>query len=278
MSDLLQIYNSARKSSLNLCKPLSIDDYNVQPKDEVSPPKWHLAHTTWFFETFILKSFYNNYKVFHPKFDYIFNSYYKGHGEHWKQSRRSLLSRPTVDDVYRYRAYVDRHIAELLETKRPVALELAHLFEVGLNHEEQHQELLIMDIKSIFGSQALKPQYARANHVSGASLGAYKWIDYDVHKLVTIGARPEGFSYDNERPQFSHYLASFSLSDRFITNAEYKDFILAGGYEHSEFWLSQGWDWRQNNSVKNPLYWSRNLEKEFTLLGEISLEPSAPVA
>ena len=149
MDKLIDTYSEIRQDSQKLCSPLLIDDYNIQPRSEVSPPKWHLAHTTWFFETFILKEYLKHYAPFHPKFDYIFNSYYKGHGEHWNQSQRGHLSRPTVDEIYKYRAHVDKHMLELFNTINTPSLELSHLVKVGLHHEQQHQELLLMDIKAI---------------------------------------------------------------------------------------------------------------------------------
>lgn len=275
MENLITVYCKIREDSQNLCKPLYTDDYNIQPRAEVSPPKWHLAHTTWFFESFILKEHLEDYKTYHPKFDYLFNSYYKGHGDHWLQSQRSLLSRPTVEEIYKYRAYVDEHVIKLLE--KPISQELKHLFTVGLNHEQQHQELLLMDIKAILGSQPLKPQYAPNDYVSTDSCDDIQWLSHKVDKPVSIGAPADVFSYDNERPQFFHYLNSFSIADRFVTNREYKEFITDGGYKSSQLWLSQGWDWIQDQQIKAPPYWSDDLNKEFTLYGEINLEPNAPV-
>lgn len=275
MENLIATYSKIRQDSQSLCKPLRIDDYNIQPRAEVSPPKWHLAHTTWFFESFVLKDNFENYKTYHPKFDFIFNSYYKGHGDHWLQSQRSLLSRPTVTEIYEYRAYVDEHIVKLLE--KPISSDLKDIFIVGLNHEQQHQELLLMDIKAILGSQPLKPQYAPKDYVRTDSCNSIQWQSYVANKTVKFGAPDNVFSYDNERPQFFHYLNSFAIADRFITNHEFKEFINDGGYNNSQLWLSQGWDWVESQQIKAPLYWSEDQQKEFTLYGEIDLEPNAPV-
>lgn len=277
MSPLTKAYNEVRNYTLKLCDPLFVDDYNIQPREEVSPPKWHLAHTTWFFESFILNAYVKNYKVFDPDFDYIFNSYYKGHGEHWQQSKRAHLSRPTVDEIYKYRSYVDQHITEFLETQKIISSDLEHLFTVGLNHEQQHQELLLMDIKAILGGQPLKPHYVESDYVSTSFCSPIKWVEYNVNEVVSIGASQEEFSYDNENPQFPYYLQSFSISDRYITNLEYKDFIQDGGYNNSKLWLSQGWDWVHENHIYHPLYWSDDLQSEYTLYGKMKIEPYAPV-
>lgn len=278
MDTLIANYSEIRQNSQNLCTPLLIDDYNIQPRSEVSPPKWHLAHTTWFFETFILKEYLENYTPFHPQFDYIFNSYYKGQGEHWDQSKRGRLSRPSVDEIYKYRAYVDTLILEFFNSLETPNSELSHLIKVGLHHEQQHQELLLMDIKAIFGSQALKPEYKQPDYISASAVKPIEWIDYKLDTTVTIGAETDGFKYDNEIPQFLHHLNSFSIADRYITNTEYKEFIEDGGYSTPSLWLSLGWDWVEQFHIQRPLYWSEDLTQEFTLYGDIELAQNAPVS
>lgn len=270
-----QFYTIVRQQTLNLCQPLFIEDYVVQPAQEVSPPKWHLAHTTWFFEHFILKKFTNNYQPFDPLFDELFNSYYKSISAHWLQAKRGFLSRPSVEHILAYRAHVDTNMRSLLDSFP--AEEVYTLTELGIHHEQQHQELLLMDIKYILGTNLSLPAYIEkplpipvAN-----SLG---WIPIE-EGLYPIGSSTEQFAYDHERPIHQFYQHSSMVADRLVTNEEFMQFIDDDGYANPLLWLSDGWNWLQNNQRSNPLYWHRRDGTwfEYTLHGNQLLGKTLPV-
>ena len=251
-------YQQIREMSLDICSAIENEDFVVQPNPEVSPPKWHLGHTTWFFETVILKSFKADYQCFNHDYNALFNSYYKAIGNHTIQSDRGHLSRPTVAEIMRYRAHVDTAISCLL-TEITMSDELSALLETGLHHEQQHQELLLMDIKRIFASNVLTTQYAESS-LPSAPAPQSSWTDVE-EGLVEIGfdettSHGHFFSYDNERPRHKHYLYPFSICQSLVTNGEFLAFIEDNGYKQATYWLSQGWDWINQTKVTQPLYWS----------------------
>lgn len=237
----------------------------VQPCAEVSPPKWHLAHTTWFFEEAILKQHSSDYRSFNPDYFLLFNSYYKSAGEHWLQGERGQLSRPTVAEIVAYRTAVDRSLLALLETEEGNNDLLAAL-ELGLHHEQQHQELLLMDIKRILGMNPSMPTYTQANWL--ASAVAESWTEFAAG-LYRVGHEGGAFAYDNEYPRHKQYLHGFSIRDNSVSCLEFIQFIDAGGYADPTVWLSQGWDWVQEHRITAPLYWFKkdNTWHHFTLHG-----------
>ena len=277
--DLRDAVAACRQKSVDLCRPLATEDYVVQPVAEVSPPKWHLAHTTWFFEEMILAEFCPGYRRFDDRYGRLFNSYYKGLGTHWLQSERGALSRPTVEEILSYRAHVDERVAELLNS--PDLPDRARFVaELGIHHEQQHQELLLMDIKYILAVNPFEVRYASAMLPASTAPRA-GWTEYDSG-LRSVGYAGDDFSFDNEAPRHSEYLPPFALARSLVSNGEYREFIEAGGYRHPEHWLSLGWDWVQKSGAGNPLYWRRDESSqswsEFTLHGTRALDPHAPVA
>ena len=256
---LLEQYQQVRQLSDRICEPLVIEDYGVQSMPDVSPPKWHLAHTSWFFETFLLIPYLPDYDVFHPAFGYLFNSYYEAVGKRHPRPQRGLLSRPTVEQVYRYRAYVDQAMQGLLQNleqtpSSPAAL--TDLVTLGLHHEQQHQELLLTDIKHILALNPLRPAY-RADLPAvgrGDITSKEKWLDYPGG-LYTVGYKGDDFAFDNESPLHSVYLPDYYLASHLITNGEYLEFMQTGGYGKPDYWLSEGWATAHLNHWDAPLYW-----------------------
>ena len=253
-SELLNYYQQVRQLSEDICQPLEIEDYVVQSMPDASPIKWHLGHTTWFYEAFILVPHLPNYQVFHPKFDYIFNSYYEL-GERVASSQRGTLSRPTVEEVYKYREYVDNAIQTLTAQSLP-NLEIEALITLGLNHEQQHQEFLLTNIKHIFANNPLRPVYNPDLPTSDEILDPLQWLNYPAG-LYSIGYDGEGFAFDNEIPRHQVYLQEYLLASRLVTNGEYLEFIEAGGYQNPDYWLSEGWKIARVQNWQTPLYWEK---------------------
>ncbi|MET0061632.1 MAG: ergothioneine biosynthesis protein EgtB [Candidatus Thiodiazotropha endolucinida] len=277
---LMTEFQRVRRFSESLCLPLRADDFQIQSIVQTSPPKWHIAHVSWFFEAFVLPHFNPGYRPFHPRFDYIFNSYYYTHGMMHPRPRRGLLSRPTVDEVYRYRAHVDEQMMQLMETiDEKVWSELAFRVILGLNHEEQHQELLLMDVKHNFWSNPLKPAYRDDLQTASGNTRAIRWVEQagGVHRIGHGGA--EDFAYDNETPRHDLLLSDFRLADRLVTNGEYRAFMEDGGYEDPALWLSDGWALLQREAWRHPLYWEQEEGEwlQFTLGGLSPLNPHEPV-
>ena len=278
---LSECYRRVRAGTEAICAPLAVDDCQVQSITETSPPKWHLAHVTWFFEAFVLELYLPGYRRFDDSFHFCFNSYYETVGPMQPRARRGLLSRPTVEQIYRYRAYVDEHMEGLLDAPylagRP---EAALRTTLGLHHEQQHQELLLMDIKHNLSVNPLRPAY-RDDLVRGDSFElALGWIDRPGG-IQEIGAAPaEGFCYDNETPRHAELLYPHRLADRLVTNREYLRFIEDDGYRRPELWLADGWQHVQGHQWCHPLYWERREDAwlEFGLGGLRPLDPNAPVA
>ena len=268
-------YSAVRAQSLALCRPLAVDDYGIQPILDASPPKWHLAHTTWFFETFLLKPFVPGYAPHHPAFEVLFNSYYEGVGEQFPRPNRGTLSRPTVAEVLEYRACVDEAMAALLDADDA---EVQDRIELGLHHEQQHQELIVTDIKANLGSNPLRPAYREGRASAVGPTRPLAFLDF-AGGLKEVGAHSEdGFRFDNESPRHKVYLDDFALADRLVTNAEYADFIADGGYAAPALWMSEGWAWRREHDVEGPMYWRRDDGwREYRLDGEQPLVRDAPV-
>ena len=278
-------FEGVRQLSLAICSTLESDDYMLQAMDDVSPAKWHLAHTTWFFERFILTRC-QWYEVFHPSYDFLFNSYYRTAGAFHSRPRRGLLSRPSTSEITGYRAHVEAGMKRLLlEDQESFQMKdhaLVDLLELGLNHEQQHQELLLSDIKYNFFSQPLAPALRSPHllHRSASNLPQpMNWIDIEPG-IHLIGASGEAFSYDNERPEHTVFVDSVSMGSRLVSNQEYQAFIEDGGYEKVALWLSEGWDWIVDGNVQHPLYWQKKdaTWQEFTLHGWAELDPSIPVS
>jgi len=272
-------YRQVRRYSEQLCKPLQTDDYQIQSIVQTSPPKWHLAHVSWFFEAFVLPRFNPDYQLFDPRFDFIFNSYYYTHGQMHPRARRGLLSRPTVEEVYRYRTHVDEAMRRLfLSCEEAQWSELAFRVELGLNHEQQHQELLLMDIKHNLSVNPLKPAYREELQVPEGEGRPMGWVEREGG-IVPIGHAGEGFAFDNETPRHDTLLQPHRLADRFVTNGEYLQFIEDGGYGDPALWLSDGWALLQREGWRNPLYWegSDGDWQQFTLGGLRQLAPAEPV-
>ncbi len=251
--DLAADYKKVRKRTEDICSPLQTEDYVVQPIADVSPPKWHLGHTSWFFETFILKPYFMGYQEFDPQYNFVFNSYYETVGTRVIRTDRGNLSRPTVIDIYKYREYVDEAMDKFL-CQEP-SDDVKELLILGLNHEEQHQELLYTDIKYILGHNPLFPAYSQ-DYVSPKT---DENISQDFIKInegiYEIGFNGEGFCFDNELGRHKVYLNAFEISPVLVTNQEYLEFINAGGYQDFRHWHSEGWDWVNKNHVISPLYW-----------------------
>jgi ergothioneine biosynthesis protein EgtB len=264
-TDLLASYLAVRETTERLAAPLYPEDQVVQSMPDVSPTKWHRAHVTWFFETFLLKEHLAGYVEHHPLYGFLFNSYYEQVGERHPRPHRGLLSRPTVDEVAAYRAYVDAAMVDFLgECDDPSLLELV---ELGLHHEQQHQELLLMDIKHVLSLNPLQPSYRAAAGRSGHAPEAATWVEFPGG-LAEIGYDGgEGFSFDNEGPRHTTYLQPFALADRLVTNAEWMAFIDDGGYRRPELWLSDGWATVRADDWTAPLYWHADDEVLFTLSG-----------
>ena len=278
--DLASRFRSARQRTLALCKPLTPEDMMVQSCPEASPAKWHLAHTAWFFESFILSPFLNKYRLFNEDFPWLFNSYYRGFSEFPEKKLRSSFSRPALDEILRYRGCVDEGIDELLENNPEP--EVLKRVELGVNHEEQHQELLLTDILHAFCTNPLRPAYVSDAAVFGQSaVRPLQFVQF-AGGLVDVGFTGGGFCYDNELPRHRVWLEPFALADRLVTNGEYAAFIADGGYQRSELWLSAGWDLVEQQRWRAPLYWKAEGDNWtlFTLRGEMPLEAvkHAPVS
>jgi ergothioneine biosynthesis protein EgtB len=278
---LAQRLVAVRARTESLCAPLEIEDYVIQVSDSVSPPKWHLAHTSWFFETFILLPFVPSYRVFDEAYAHLFNSYYETAGTFFPRAQRGLLSRPTVAQIYRYRSHVDEAMQALLKNlPQQSAHEILARVELGIEHETQHQELLLMDVKYNFFINPLRPAYRdAANLPSPASLPAMDSHAFDG-EIVEIGHDGVGFSFDNERPRHQTLLRDFRLGSRLVSNEEYLAFITDGGYQRADLWLSDGWHTINTQHWQAPLYWYRDGSgwQQFTLSGMQPLNLNEPVA
>lgn len=274
------IYLNVRRQSETLCAPLTREDHVIQTAPEASPAKWHLAHVSWFFETFLLKDYLPGYAEFHPRFGYLFNSYYEQIGKFPPRQERGFLSRPGVDDILRYRAYVDEHMLTLLQRAGDDGWPaLRQRLEIGLNHEQQHQELLLTDIKLNFSANPLRPAYRDdLPETPPAAAPPLHWIALPggIHE---IGHQGSGFAYDNEKPRHRVYLNAFRLASRPVTNGEFLAFMQDGGYDNPAFWLSDGWATSRRLHWSSPQYWESQdgAWRHFTLGGMRPLNLEEPV-
>lgn len=268
---------AVRKYTESLCEPLEIEDYIPQPIVDVSPARWNIAHTTWFFEEMILSKFVKGYERFDPDFAYLFNSYYNTIGERTPRDDRGAMSRPSVAKVFEYRKYVDEAIIRLLSDTDD--RQLADLVILGINHEQQHQELLLTDLKYTFSLNPTDPVY-RENYFPEETADTVdsEFIRFD-EGIYEIGHQGDGFCFDNELARHKVYLPEFSISSRLITNGEFIDFIESGGYRDHRLWHADGWDWVHQNGVTSPLYWrfDQGEWSQFTLGGRRPILPDAPV-
>ena len=264
---------ATRKLTLDLAAPLSDADATIQPFPDASPAKWHLAHTTWFFETFVLRDHVSGYRPFEERWAFLFNSYYEAEGPRHARPRRGMLSRPSLNQVRAYRSYIDQALERALPSLPPAALDL---IELGINHEQQHQELFLTDILATLAENPLDPAYAELPPV--ACFAAEPLSFHGGREgIVEIGAVDDGFAFDSERPRHPVLLSGHKLANRRATNNEWREFIADGGYAKPPLWLSEGWDWVQRESISAPFYW-RDDGTEFTLAGRREIDWSAPVA
>ena len=269
------LFMAVRSRTEQLAAPLSPEDQTVQSMPDASPTKWHLAHTTWFFEAFVLRPHVPEHRVYDPAYEFLFNSYYESVGPRHPRPQRGLISRPGVDEIMAYRRHVTDAVAELLGRGAGNAWSLV---ELGLHHEQQHQELLLMDAKHMLSLNPLRPAYRAASHAAPSEAAALAWTVFDGG-LVEIGHDGQGFAFDNEGPRHRVWLDPFALASRPTNCAEYLAFIEDGGYRRPEFWLSAGWDCVNHRGWEAPLYWEKNGGRwhVFTLAGLRGLQPSEPV-
>ena len=280
---LLNTLLAVRRRSESLIDPLQPEDLGLQGMEDASPPKWHLAHTNWFFETFLLQPHLPGHQACDPRWSVLFNSYYEAVGARHPRPQRGLISRPGIDEVMRWRSDVDEGLSRLWESAEPTQIQLA---ELGLHHEQQHQELLLMDLLDGFSRQPLEPIYApKSDLVAVKPPGEAQWLSCDGG-LVTIGHQgvdaDGGFHFDNEAPRHRLWLEPFALQDRLVTNSEYRAFMADGGYQRADLWMSEGWSQCQQQSWESPRYWrgegpAWEWREEFTLMGRQPLHPDAPV-
>ena len=271
---------ATRALSVKLTEPLSPEDMTVQAMDDASPTKWHLAHVTWFFENFVLKPFLDGYQQFDDAFNYCFNSYYETQGPRHPRAQRGLLTRPSADRVLAYRAHVDDALNTLMSQPRAAEPDILGIVEIGINHEQQHQELLLTDILALFAGNPLRPAYqALPSALDLSPPDETRWIRFDGG-IVRIGHRGDGYSWDNERPNHEALVHPFRLADRLVTNAEWLAFMEDGGYETSTLWLADGWATVSREAWRSPLYWEQTSAGWFqmSLQGRLPVVPSEPVA
>jgi ergothioneine biosynthesis protein EgtB len=278
---LARRYAETRQRTEALAEPLSAEDQTVQSMPDVSPTKWHRAHTSWFFETFLLTPYLKGYRAFDPAYAYLFNSYYEAVGARHPRPQRGFISRPGIAEIVRYRAHVDRAMTELIATLDPVAwAEAAPLIELGINHEEQHQELILMDIKHVLSLNPLQPAYVAPVATPPGTVTAAGWVSF-AGGLRQLGHGGDGFAFDNERPRHKVWLEPFRLATRLATCGDYLAFIADDGYRRAEFWLSDGWALVQQEGWSAPLYWrdeGADGWSVFTLSGRRAVDPAEPVS
>lgn len=265
--------NATRQLTLDLAAPLTDADATIQPFPDASPAKWHLAHTTWFFETFVLRDHVPGYRLFDDRFAYLFNSYYDGEGERHPRPSRGMLSRPTLNQVREWRSRVDEALDAAFDSLPDEALDL---IELGINHEQQHQELFLTDILATFAANPIEPAYAQAPPTSCHAAEPLSFLAGRAG-IVDVGSPEQGFAFDSERPRHSTLLHGHAIASRPVTNGEWREFMIDGGYETPALWLSEGWEWVKSEGVSAPLYW-RGDDSHFTLAGRRGIDQATPVA
>lgn len=276
-SSVAESYRAVRQFSETLCAPLAPEDCAIQSMPDVSPSKWHLAHTTWFFEQFILAESLRGYQPFHPQYAYLFNSYYVSKGERHARPERGLLSRPTLSEILDYRHAIDERLLNCWHANPDPDGRIAALIELGLNHEQQHQELLLMDIKHVFSCNPLLPAYSETPHALSKTCNS-EWRRHPGG-LREIGHDGAGFCFDNETPRHRHWLEPFDIATQLVSNGDWLAFMEDGGYHNAALWLADGWDWCQHHQITAPLYWHHGDDgwREFSLHGLQPLDPAQPV-
>ncbi|MBW3566514.1 MAG: ergothioneine biosynthesis protein EgtB [Proteobacteria bacterium] len=275
-TELARRYRDTRSFTLELTRTLEAEDFVVQSMPDVSPTKWHLAHTTWFFENFLLRERFAGYREFDPIFGFLFNSYYYQVGEMHRRTERGLLTRPTVHEVLAYRDHVDDHMQRLIAQRQGDA-DTVQLIVLGMNHEQQHQELLLTDIKHVFSCNPSNPVYRDLPSPPSGQTPELRFLDGESG-VQEIGAQGSGFHYDNELPRHKVFLHPYAIANRLVTNAEFRAFIDEGGYRRPELWLSDAWKTVLQQQLQRPFYWNEDLESEFTLGGVREINPHAPVS
>jgi len=278
-ASLAEAFRAVRTQTEKLCQPLETEDYVIQSVSDVSPPKWHLAHTSWFFEHFVLAEAQPDYQRFHPMYAYLFNSYYNLAGEYHPRVKRGVLSRPTVADIYKFRAHVTEKTLDLIDSVTDEELaRIEPTLTIGLNHEQQHQELLVTDIKHILWCNPLEPVYRERPEAPSSPVRPMGWIEIKGG-LHEIGFDNGSFGFDNESPRHPVFLNDFRIADRLVTNAEYLSFMDDGGYQRADLWLSDGWTTLNEQRWQSPLYWEQRDGDwwNFTLAGMRRVDPNEPV-
>lgn len=264
-SELGRRYRYVRCFSDKLCETLEPEDYVIQTMPEASPTKWHLAHTSWFFETFVLKKFCSNYQSQHPQYNFLFNSYYNAVGPFYSRPHRGLLSRPTVKEVFQYRSDIDLLVSELIESADEQLLKnLEPIITLGLHHEQQHQELILTDIKNVFWQNPLRPVFRGRQQAKRSTVPPLEWLNFE-EGIHSIGHDGPEFSFDNETPRHPFLVPSFNLASRLVTNEEYLAFVEDDGYRRPELWLSLGWNTVNERRWMSPLYWEKRDGQWFTM-------------
>jgi ergothioneine biosynthesis protein EgtB len=277
---LIAQYQQIRDFSTGLCQPLATEDYVIQSMPDCSPTKWHLAHVSWFFETFLLKPRVADYRSPNPAYAYLFNSYYNAIGDRYPRPERGHISRPSVAETYRYRAHVDEHVLDLLECADEHDLPaIAPIVTLGLHHEQQHQELILTDLKHMLSRNPLHPVYVERPPSPAQPVPPVRWLEFP-EGIVWIGHAGDDFAFDNEEPRHREFVQPFRLASRPVTNAEFLAFIHAGGYEQPEFWLSMGWATVQQEGWRAPIYWQEHDGAwwDYTLSGLRPLDSAEPVS
>ncbi len=276
--DLAARFRRIRRASVELAAPLSPEDCGLQSMPDASPTKWHLAHTTWFFETLVLERHAHRYQTFDPLFRMLFNSYYNGVGQQYTRAQRGLLSRPSLDEVQDYRRHVDSRLLALLDDPDRDGRGVDGLVELGLQHEQQHQELILTDLKHGLAQNPVRPCYRKTEPRTAGSAAELRWHGFE-EGLRTLGTSGDSFAFDNERPEHRVFVEAFELASRPVSNGEYLAFIADGGYQQPEPWLSDGWATVQREGWRAPLYWCEENEgfRAFTLSGLQPLRPEDPV-
>jgi ergothioneine biosynthesis protein EgtB len=275
-------YSAVRAQSLRLAAPLSAEDCQAQSMPDASPVKWHLAHVTWFFETFILEKYESNFAPFNAAFRVLFNSYYNAIGDKHPRPLRGLLTRPALAEVLQWRTQVDARMVALLEVNHDAQLHA--LVKLGLHHEQQHQELLLTDVKHLLSCNALQPVYQKAWPLASVAPVAAQWIGFEGG-LLDIGHAGPGFAFDNETPRHRSYCTPYALMNRLVTHGEWLDFVQVGGYSDARWWLSAGWDWLRTQGIHAPMYWSQPQGNDghydgwhsYTLHGQVPIDPHTPI-
>lgn len=276
---VLKQFRKVRNFTHYLVEPLETEDLVIQAMESASPAKWHLAHTSWFFETFVLGKFVPDFESLHPQYAYFFNSYYLQTGVPFKRAKRGTLSRPTVKEVFEYRAYVDEQMKQFIQqADEKTWKEAAFVVEIGNHHEQQHQELILTDMKFLLAQNPLLPEYRKLDRPESKTPDPLNWTSFK-EGIVEIGHSGDEFTYDNEHPRHKTFVQNFDLADRLITNAEYLEFMEAGGYQNSPYWLDEGWAAVQKEEWNAPLYWFKREDEwwYFTLGGARKVDPYEPV-